>query len=81
MRTTQWPMKPLSGQIVTADVPGEAWRVEFFDPASGDPLGESRLVVRDPHVQIILPKLQGSIAFRLKRQAPTEMIVNCRIRA
>ncbi len=65
-----WPMKPVSGQTVTTDAPGNAWQVEFVDPLTGKSTGESRLAVDDGRVQIVLPEFQGSIAVRLKRLEP-----------
>jgi hypothetical protein len=37
-----WPMKPVSGQTVTVDAPGDSWHVELFDPVTGKSTGESR---------------------------------------
>lgn len=65
-----WPMKPLSGQTVTVDVPGDSWQVEFIDPLTGKSTGESRLAVHDRRVRIVLPEFQGSIAVRLTRLEP-----------
>ena len=64
-----WPTKPLSGQPVTVDAPGGSWRVEFFDPLTGKPTGESRIPVRD-HLRIVLVEFQGSLAVQLKRLDP-----------
>jgi hypothetical protein len=65
-----WPMKPVSGQTVTVDSPGDSWQVEFFDPVTGESSGESRVTVRDRHLRIVLLEFQGSIAVRLKRLDP-----------
>ncbi|MCY2992482.1 MAG: hypothetical protein NTY19_32065 [Planctomycetota bacterium] len=65
-----WPMKPLSGQVVTMDTTGTAWQVEFIDPLTGKSTGKSRLAVDDGRFRIVLPEFQGSIAVRLKRLEP-----------
>ena len=62
-----WPLKPLSRQVVTMDATGTAWQVEFIDPLRGNSTGESRLAVDDGRVRMVLPEFQGSIAVRLKR--------------
>lgn len=66
-----WPLKLMSGQTVTVDVPGDSWQVEFFDPVTGKSTGERRLAIRKRSVQIVLPEFHGSIAVRLKRLANT----------
>lgn len=63
-----WPAKSLSGQTVTVDAAGAAWRIEFIDTLTGKATGESRLAVHDGHVRIELPEFQGSIAVRLTRE-------------
>ena len=65
-----WPMKPLSGQHVTMDAPGNSWQVEFFDPLTGKSTGKSRITVRDQRLRIALAEFQGSIAVQLKRLDP-----------
>jgi hypothetical protein len=65
-----WPMKPVAGQTVTVDAPGDAWQVEFFDPVTGKATGESRVTVREGRLRIALPEVQGSVAVRLKRLDP-----------
>ncbi len=62
-----WPTKPLAGQTVVMDAPGDSWQVEFFDPVTGKSTGTSRLAVREGHIQITLPEFQDAIAVRLKR--------------
>ncbi|MCX7044665.1 MAG: hypothetical protein NTX50_04140 [Candidatus Sumerlaeota bacterium] len=64
-----WPIKPVAGQTVTTDAPGDSWQAEFFDPATGQSIGESRAPVRDRRLRIALSEFQGSIAVRLKRSA------------
>jgi hypothetical protein len=63
-----WPTKPLSGQTVTVDAPGDSWQVGFFDPITGKLTGEVRLDVHNRSLKVVLPEFQGSIAVRLKRQ-------------
>ena len=65
-----WPMRPLSGQTVVTEAPGESWKVEFFAPVTGKPVGASHLTVRDRHLHIALPEFQDSLAIRLKRMEP-----------
>ena len=65
-----WQMKSLSGQAVTVNASGTAWRVEFIDTLTGKATGESRLAVQDRHVRIELPEFQGAIAIRLTRCEP-----------
>jgi len=65
-----WPMKPVTGQTVTVEAPGEAWQVELVDPVTGQSAGGSRLAVRDRRVRIVLPEFKGAIAARLKRLDP-----------
>jgi hypothetical protein len=65
-----WPAKPLSGQTVVMDVPGDSWQVTFFDPITGKSTGENRLVIRNRNSRIVLPEFQGSIAVRLKQLKP-----------
>jgi hypothetical protein len=65
-----WPTKPLSGQQVTMDTPGNSWQVEFFDPITGKSTGERQISVRDQGLRIDLPEFQGSIAIKLKRLDP-----------
>jgi len=65
-----WPIKPLSGQTVTVDAPGDSWQAEFVDPVTGQTTGEKRLAVLDRQLRIVLPEFQGSIAVRLKRTEP-----------
>ena len=65
-----WPIRPMSGQTVTVDAPGDSWQVEFVDPVTGKATGGSRLAVLDGRLRIALPEFQGSIAVRLKRAEP-----------
>jgi hypothetical protein len=63
----EWPVRPLPGQTVTMEAPGDAWQIEFIDPVTGQTIGQSRLTVRERHLQLALPAFQGSLAVRLKR--------------
>jgi hypothetical protein len=63
----RWPMRPVSGQTVTVDAPGDSWQGEFFDPATGKSIGEGRFAVRDGRLQVALPEFRGSVAVKLKR--------------
>ncbi|MCX5682794.1 MAG: hypothetical protein NT049_03820, partial [Planctomycetota bacterium] len=65
-----WPMKPVTGQTVTVDAPGDSWHAEFFDPATGKPSGENRVSAADGRLRITVPEFQGSIAVRLRRVEP-----------
>jgi len=65
-----WQMKSLSGQDVTVNASGTAWRVEFIDTLTGKATGESRLAVHDRRIRILLPEFQGAIAVRLTRLEP-----------
>jgi len=62
-----WPMKPVFGQIVTLDAPGDLWQVEFFDPATGKVTSKKQLAINDRRIHIVLPEFQGSIAIRMRR--------------
>lgn len=65
-----WPIRPMSGQTLTVEAPGDSWRVEFVDPVTGESIGEDRLATRDGSVRMVLPEFQGSIAIRLNRAGP-----------
>jgi hypothetical protein len=65
-----WPIRPVTGQTVTVDLPGDSWQVEFFDPAIGKSTGARRATVREGRLQMALPEVKGSLAVRLKRLSP-----------
>jgi len=65
-----WPLLPVTGQTVTLEASGDSWQVEFFDPATGQSTGGSRLAVHEHRVRIVLPEFQGSVAVRMKRLEP-----------
>ena len=67
-----WPAKPVFGQTVTMDAPGDSWQVEFIDAATGKPTGGSPVSARDGHIRIVLPEFAGSLAVRMKRVEATQ---------
>ena len=62
-----WLERPVSGQTVTMDAPGDSWQVEFYDPTTGKLLSKLRLAVHEGHLQTVLPEFTGSIAIKLKQ--------------
>jgi hypothetical protein len=63
-------MKPVSRQTVTVHAPGDSWRAEFFDPATGKSTGEAQLSVQAGRLRVVLPEFNGSVAVQLKRLKP-----------
>ena len=61
-----WPIHQIVGQTVNIHVSGKRWKVEFFDPVTGQSIGESRFDSQAERIQINLPSFNGSIAIKLK---------------
>lgn len=61
-----WPIHPIGGQTVTIHVSGKRWKVEFFDPVTGQSIEKSRFAAKAGSIHIILPRFSGSIAIKLK---------------
>ncbi|MBU4461361.1 MAG: cellulase family glycosylhydrolase [Verrucomicrobia bacterium] len=65
-----WPAKPVSGQAVSVEAPGDSWHIAFFDPVTGRSGAEHPVAVRDLRIRMVLPEFQESVAVRMKHREP-----------
>jgi len=63
-----WPMKELSDQQVTVNVPASSWQVEFFDTVTGKSISKGRIMAAKQRLRVTLPAFEGSVAVKMERE-------------
>jgi hypothetical protein len=60
-----WPVQPIEKATVSLSVHHPTWSVQFVDPVSGDNIETRSVTATAEQLQLVLPKFEGSIAFKL----------------
>jgi hypothetical protein len=61
----KWPVKPVEKATVSLRVSHPTWSVQFVDPITGHDIETRRVAASGEQLQLVLPKFEGSIAFKL----------------